>query len=181
MIEGTDYHITVDPKGTNQDAWSVIMAGPWDRVVGRYRDVEITDGGTKLSFAFEPQYVPEGLELTEEFENYLTIGSDYTFDVGNGLNLTMEYFRYQGQEENNYIALALNYPFGLMNRMVAAVYYQWDNKSWYRFLSLQRDYDYWSFHLIGFWNPEQVSALGTSEERTLFAGSGMQLMATVNF
>ena len=78
----------------------------------------------------------------EEFEHYLTIGSDYTFELGNGLNLTTEYFRYRGAEENNYIAIALNYPFGLMNRVVTAVYYQWDNKSWSRFLSLQRDYDY---------------------------------------
>ena len=101
--------------------------------------------------------------------------------MGNGLNLTAEYFRYQGTEENDYIALALNYPFGLMNRVVAAVYYQWENKEWYRFLSLQRDYDYWSFHLIGFWNPEQLALTGAGDERTLYAGGGMQIMATVNF
>jgi hypothetical protein len=71
MIEGTDYHITVDPKGNSQDAWSVIMGSPWDRVVGRYRNVEITEGGKNLSFAFEPQFVPEGIDLQcEEFEDY---------------------------------------------------------------------------------------------------------------
>ena len=139
------------------------------------------DIGAGIWFEYVLKHNEEENILVEEFEHYLTIGSDYTFDVGNGLNLTTEYFRYQGADKNNYIALALNYPFGLMNRMVAAVYYQWDNKSWYRFLSLQRDYDYWSFHLIGFWNPDQVSIAGAGEERTLYAGAGIQFMATVNF
>lgn len=139
------------------------------------------DIGAGIWFEYVWKHNEEENELVEEHEHYLTIGSDYTFNLGNGLNITAEYFTYHGAEENNYIALALNYPFGLMNRMVAAVYYQWDNKSWYRFLSLQRDYDYWSFHLIGFWNPEQVPLSGNAEDGTLFAGSGIQFMATVNF
>jgi hypothetical protein len=139
------------------------------------------DFGAGIWFEYVLKHNQEENILIEEFEHYLTIGSDYTFDVGNGLNLTTEYFRYQGVDENNYIALAVNYPFGLMNRMLAAVYYQWDEKDWYRFLSLQRDYDYWSFYLIGFWNPEQIALSGSVSERTLFAGGGIQIMATVNF
>jgi hypothetical protein len=97
------------------------------------------------------------------------------------MNLTAEYFSYQGTEESNYLALALNYPFGLMNRVVVAVYYHWEDKGWYRYVSLQRDYDYWSFHLIGFWNPDEVPLASKEEERNMFAGSGIQFMATVNF
>lgn len=156
----------VDSPFFNQDCFG--LDGKWDI-------------GTGIWFEYVLKLNEEENELFEEFEHYLTIGSDYTFNVGNGLNLTTEYFRYQGAEENNYIALALNYPFGLMNRIVAAVYYQWDNKSWYRFLSLQRDYDYWSFHLIGFWNPDQVPIAGNGDERKLYAGGGFQFMATVNF
>jgi hypothetical protein len=139
------------------------------------------DIGAGIWFEYVLKHNEQNNKLAEEFEHYLTIGTDYTFDVGSGLNLTTEYFRYQGAQENNYTALALNYPFGLMNRMVAAVYYQWDNKSWYRFISLQSDYDYWSFNLIGFWNPDQVPVTGAGEERTLYAGSGIKFMATVNF
>ena len=72
MTEGEEYHITVDPKAQGQDDWSVILTGTWDRVVGRYRDVEITDGGTKLNFKFEPQYVPEGIDIQcTEFDFYV--------------------------------------------------------------------------------------------------------------
>ena len=37
------------------------------------------------------------------------------------------------------------------------VYYNWDQQDWYRFLSLQRIYDYWSFYLMAFWNPDQFA------------------------
>lgn len=119
--------------------------------------------------------------LFERVEHFVNVGTDYTFDMGNGLNITAEYFRYQGTEQTDYLAAALNYPFGLMNRMVAAVYYEWQSRAWYRFLSLQREYDYWTFNLIGFWNPEEVPVPGLEEERSLFAGSGIQFQATVNF
>ena len=156
----------VDSPFYNQDC--IGLDGKWDI-------------GAGIWFEYVVKHNEADNELMEEYEHYLTVGSDYTFDLGNGLNLSTEYFRYQGAEKNNYISLALNYPFGLLNRVVAAVYYQWDKKEWYRFLSLQRDYDYWSFHLIGFWNPEQVSISGTGDERALFTGGGMQIMATVNF
>ena len=72
MTEGEDYLITVDPQGTGQDDWSVILKGPWDRVVGRFRDVEITHQGTKMDFKFEPQYVPEGVNIEcTEFDFYI--------------------------------------------------------------------------------------------------------------
>ena len=70
LVEGKDYYLTVDPKSSNPDDWSVILTGSWDRVVGRYKDITIK--GEALSFSFEAQYVPEGVDLeTKEFETYL--------------------------------------------------------------------------------------------------------------
>ena len=53
-----------------------------------------------------------------EWETYFNAGLDYTFNLGNGLNMTTEFFRYNNKEswhgenkDNNYSALALNYPF----------------------------------------------------------------------
>jgi hypothetical protein len=139
------------------------------------------DVGAGIWFEYVIKHNAEENFLVKEYQHYLTLGSDYTFPLGNGLNLIAEYFSFQGNEASNYMALALNYPFGLMNRAVAAVYYHWEDKGWYRYVSLQRDYDYWSFHLIGFWNPERVPLAGAGDERNMFAGSGIQFMATVNF
>lgn len=63
MIVGEDFTIANDPQSSNQDDWVVILKDPWERVVGRYHDVEITEKGTRLSFRFEPVYVPEGIDL----------------------------------------------------------------------------------------------------------------------
>jgi len=123
-----------------------------------------------------------------QWETYFNAGLDYTFNLGNGLNITSEFFRYNNKQswhgenkDNNFSALALNYPFALLNRVSGAVYYNWTNKEWYRFINLERRYDYWSFYLMFFWNPERFYLYSTSSDRNLLSGKGIQLMAVVNF
>jgi len=123
-----------------------------------------------------------------EWETWLNAGLDYTLPLGNGIGLTSEYFMYRRKKtallqsgKMNYSALTFSYPFGMMNNAMALVYYDWENKNWYRFVSLKREYDFWSFYLMAFWNPENVSLYGSGSEKNLFAGKGIQLMAVVNF
>ena len=63
MKVGEEFIIANDPQSSNQDYCVVILKDPWDKVVGRYHDTEITESGTKLSFRFEPIYVPEGVDI----------------------------------------------------------------------------------------------------------------------
>lgn len=126
--------------------------------------------------------------LLPEWETWLNAGLDYTIPVGNGVTLTTEHLRYHRKatpllrgEEMNYSVLTGNYPFGMLNSAMALVYYDWKNNHWYRFISLKREYDYWSFFLMAFWNPENVSLYGSGSEKNLFSGKGFQLMAVVNF
>ena len=65
MKVGEEFLIANDPESSNQDDWVVILKDPWNRVVGRYHEIEITEKGTKLSFRFEPTYVPEGIDIEE--------------------------------------------------------------------------------------------------------------------
>ena len=73
MKLGEDYVMTVDPTAEDQDSWSVILNNdPWENVVLRYRDIQILEKGTKLSFCPELQYVPEGIETeSEAFKDYI--------------------------------------------------------------------------------------------------------------
>ena len=73
MRLGEDYVMAVDPTANDQDSWSVILNNePWENVVLRYRDIQILEKGTKLSFRPELQYVPEGIETeSEEFRDYI--------------------------------------------------------------------------------------------------------------
>jgi len=59
-------------------------------------------------------------------------------------------------------------------------YYDWDHRDWYRFMHWRRAYDNWSFHLIGFWNPEQFQLYQSQEETNAFAGKGLQMMVVFN-
>ena len=122
------------------------------------------------------------------WETYINLGMDYTFGLGNGLNVITEYFRYGSNSQlaekgirANFSVLSVNYPFGLMNTITGMVYYNWDQQEWYRFISFQRKYDYLSLYLMAFWNPDRFALYSISEDRNLFAGKGVQLMAVLNF
>lgn len=126
--------------------------------------------------------------ILPQWETYMNIGLDYTVPVGNGLGLTTEFFRYANKpewgksgNENRYSVVSANYPFGLMNSLMAMVYYNWNQEEWYRFVYIQRKYDYWSFYLLAFRNPERSLLYGSTRDRNLFMGKGFQFMAVVNF
>lgn len=75
MKEGKDYIITSDPKSSNQDDWVVILKAPFDRLVGRYRNISITEKGTKVSFDFDHLYCPETTDVEgneEELKSHLS-------------------------------------------------------------------------------------------------------------
>jgi len=151
------------------------LDGKWDVGVGLWFEYVIKHND------------PENI-MVKEWETYFNIGLDYTFSVGNGLSITTEYFRYNNTADltekglrNTFTALSANYPFGLMNTITAVVYYNWEEDDWSRFISLQCKYDYWSFYLMAFWNPEYYKPYSVTNDRNMFAGKGIQIMAVVNF
>ena len=75
MKEGTDYVIRTDPQGGGEDDWVVVLSDPFDGVVCRYRKIQITGKGKKLSFQFERLHCPESCVLIgreEELRSTLT-------------------------------------------------------------------------------------------------------------
>lgn len=117
-----------------------------------------------------------------------TVGIDYTFGLGNGLNVVGEYFNFTSTPEAfgsgegiTFSALSLGYPLGLMDNLSCIVYYDWDNKDLYSFLNWRRTYDRWTINIIGFWNPEQFQIYQNLPENTLYAGKGFQIMVVFNY
>ena len=116
------------------------------------------------------------------------IGADYTFGIGNGLGMTMEYFRYHlGQEflmggkTVNIIGTMFTYPLSMLDNLSVMVYYIPDSKLAYNYFSWGRTYDNWSIYAIGFWNPNVPLAISQNQSRNLFSGKGIQLMVNYNF
>jgi len=116
-------------------------------------------------------------------QQMLTLGTDYTFAIGNGLNTTFEQFFYsysdKGFNADNSISfsgLSLSYPFAISDNFSAMIYYDWKNKSFYNFLHWQRQLNHITFYLIGYWNPRQYSIPSQLGSSNRLEGKGLQIM-----
>ncbi len=135
---------------------------------------------------FEGAMIRQDLEK-QGYQRYLNLGADYTFNLGNGLNIMTEYFTYsiadkaffQG-EGISFTALSLNYSFSIINNLNAIIFYDWENDDLYNFINWSWQFDKWSFYLMGFWNPDRFQVYPGMEEANLFAGKGIQVMAVFN-
>jgi hypothetical protein len=121
------------------------------------------------------------------WESYASLGIDYTFGPGKGLNVSTEYFRYanrpEGTEariERNYSTLSLGYPLGLSHNISGLLYYNYDTREWYRFLNLQLKYDYLTFYAMLYWNPDEILPYSSSLGNSNFAGKGFQVMLVLD-
>lgn len=141
------------------------------------------DLGIGLWFEYVKKLNDKNNDLVSKWETYYSLGLDYTFKIGNGLSLTSEFFHYgnnpdEGQDKisNNFSTLSLVYPLVLSHSLSGLVYYNWDTREWYRFLNLQLKYDYLSFYLMTFWNPDKFTLYGDNGGNSLFIGKGFQIM-----
>jgi hypothetical protein len=118
------------------------------------------------------------------YKSMLNAGMDYTFGLGNGLNLMTEAFGYlQGdlpfgsEEQLWYGLLSASYPVSIIHNLSAMLFYDFTNNHFYRFINWSVAYDRWSFYLMGFWNPATYSLYNVDPRTTLYGGWGFQLMA----
>ncbi len=130
----------------------------------------------------------ERLMMDNQWNSQLSLGTDYTFNIGMGLTTSLEHliftvnkkeFFHSG-EQFQFSGLNLNYPLGMIDNLSAIVFYSWEDKSFYRFLNWGRQYDKISLYLMTYWNPEGSSIYPNLEGQNLFGGKGFQFMFTYN-
>jgi len=147
--------------------------GKWDIIVGLWG---------------EAVFIHRNIDwLPYKYQRMITAGTDYTFGLGNGIHCLYEHFWFEISEKMfgngegmEFSAFAANYPMGLLDNFTGMVYYDWENKEWYRFFNWQRTYDNFSFYLIGFWNPDQFQIYQNLTETNMFAGKGFQIIVVFN-
>ncbi len=121
-------------------------------------------------------------------QEMLTIGADYTFGIGNGLNVILENLLFSYDEKPfassniySFTALSLSYPIGMSDNISAIVYYDWKNKNFYNTLNWKHDFKYFSTYVMPFWNPVNYAMPQVNTEgQNLFAGKGIQIMLVYN-
>jgi hypothetical protein len=117
----------------------------------------------------------------------LTIGADYTFNIGEGLNLMAENLWYNTSENllsggntSPFTGFSASLPLSVITRVSAIVFYDWKNSGWYRYGSLSFTFDKLAINLIGFWNPETFRIFNYNEGANMFTGAGGQVMVVFN-
>jgi hypothetical protein len=156
-----------DPVNENR----IGMDGKFDLLVGLW---------------FEGAMIRQDL-VKHGFQRYLNLGADYTFNLGNGLNLMTEFFNFSIADKafirgdgTSFTAVSLTYPFSIINNLNFIIFYDWGNSDLYNFINWSWQFDKWSFYLMGFWNPDRFQVYPGLKEVNLFAGKGLQIMAVFN-
>jgi hypothetical protein len=150
------------------------LDGKWDLGVGLWVEYALIHSSLDTAYF-------------QQWSKLFTLGMDYTFSLGNGLYVATEFFRYSNANKifepgvhKTFSVLTFNYPIGT-NKLAGIIYYDWTDRSWYRFINLQRQSDNWTFYLFLFWNPDKIAIYNTGTGNNMFAGKGIQLMAVLNF
>jgi hypothetical protein len=150
------------------------LDGKWDLGIGLWFETTLTHQETAV--------------LPQPWQRAFSLGADTTFGLGNGLNVLAEHLRLEPGEKafgpgeaTDFSALLLRYPASVFVDLTALFYYDWKEKQLYRFLSWQRTYDRWRFHIIAFWSPEASLIYRAQPGANAFSGKGIQLMVTFNY
>lgn len=162
-------------SSTSYNEDRLALDGKWDIGPGVWTEISVTH--SSLDTAIFPAYT-----------KMITLGIDYTFAIGNGINIATEFFRYNTDDKlfgagrvKSFSLLSANYPFGINNRAGGIIYYNWTDNDWYRIINFQHQTDNWTFYLFAFWNPDKMAIYNTGNGNNMFAGKGIQLMVVYNF
>lgn len=148
--------------------------GKWDYVVGIWIEAAWINKAKDVG------------SLTNQ--HIFNVGSDYTFNIGNGLNATFEqlfiaydHTPFEFSRPTWFSALSLSYPATISDTFNAIVYYDWTNSSSYNFINWKRQFNKFYLYVMGYWNPSTY-ALPQQQGSggTLFTGKGIQIMFVYN-
>ena len=115
------------------------------------------------------------------------LGADYTFGIGNGLNLTLEHLIFSYHENafafgnaTSFSALSATYPLGINHHLSTIIYYDWDKQNLYSFLNWRVQLPGLILYSMFFRNPRHLQLPGASSGNQLFSGTGVQVMLVYN-
>ncbi len=118
------------------------------------------------------------------WQEQLTLGADYTLEIGNGLYILAEHLfisaadkLFKNRLNGNTSALMVSYPVGIFDSFQAVTYYSWNAEKLFQYYNWQRTFDSFMLNFSLFHYP--VSS--TLPASAPLSGYGAQLMFIYNY
>ena len=144
------------------------------------------DIGVGLWFESSVVHADYGADFPN-WQSMLTIGTDYTLAIGNGVTVTGEHFMYNVDDKLFSMDTAIHmtglmamYPISLFNQISSILFYNWDAELAYFFISFQRIYDDWTINLNTFFSSKSDESFSLNQSLSDFSSRGIQLMLIFN-
>ncbi|MFC1839443.1 hypothetical protein ACFL1N_07680 [Thermodesulfobacteriota bacterium] len=117
----------------------------------------------------------------------ISLGADYTFNIGSGLYFLMEHMSTTMSEkmmkwnrDYNTSAFQMSYSLGILDNISAIGYYSWEEDKYYQHLNWSRTYDNFIVNISLFHYPETaLESIGYSQG-VITGGRGIQVMVIFN-
>ncbi|TSA30371.1 MAG: hypothetical protein D4R67_00570 [Bacteroidetes bacterium] len=179
--------IAVSYNHRTADSRDMITIAPYDQIpeekcgVDGKWDVEI---GLWFEFCFIHRAKDIGI-LTNQ--TLLTLGVDYTFGIGNGLNVVAEHLITSSDRKpfaisntSNISASSVSYPLGLFDNLSSMLYYNWSSDGFSFFMNYAHQFNYVTGYIMAYYNTSGHPGLQQNEFIDSFSGPGIRLMLVYN-
>jgi len=171
--------LTFNCRYVDSADWEKKMSQPlWDGSENRFA----LDGNWDVEVGLWFEVVAGEIKINNKeslWQEFLTVGTDYTFDIGPGIHLLYEHFikstgPKMGKQNNvrSISALSVDFSITMLDSVNAIGYYDWKEKRAYTFLGWQRTYDNWLINLSVFSSKK--------DETGMYGGTGFMCMLTYN-
>ena len=142
----------------------------------------------KIGLWFEVTYIVKHKDiglLTNQ--TLFDIGADYTFGIGNGLNVVAEHLlialdekAFEFNNNTNFTAATFSYPLGFFDNLSTILYYNWDENKMSFFINYSHQYRKIMAYVMAFYNPKTQLGIQQNELLNLSSGPGLRLMLVYN-
>lgn len=115
------------------------------------------------------------------------IGTDYTFGIGNGVNVMLEHLavaldnQFLGLENTTNVSAAMvSYPLGFFDNISGVFLYNWTAENFTFNINYNHQFEKISAYVMAYYNPSAISGIQQNDLVNQFSGPGIRLMIVYN-
>jgi len=143
----------------------------------------------KVGLWFEATYSYKTKNLGQfTHQSLLNIGTDYTFGLGNGVNVIAEHLlvnfdenAFEFEKPVNMTALTASYPLSFFDNLSMIVYYSWATEDFALFLNYSHQFKHFMGYFMLYYNPDTpIGGVQQNDFVNNFSGPGIRIMLVHN-